>query len=226
MGLDSIAGNFAQHDTYKSQATVGRANARIALAQGVAARGQAYGQAARTERSNEVAGQLAVKNLERTRQNATLARGQVQAARGASGFTAEGSGTVAEVSVLERYEQAARDMATSRSLQDLDARFSATMSRKSGDVAMMGAEADYNYGMARAAQQEQLAKNAKHAGIAQIAGLVGGGAFGGLYGAAIGGGLASMSQGFTPGTYESRHDTVLGSLAESFVADKISGWLS
>lgn len=231
MGLDSIVGNFAQHDAYKSQATVERANARMARAQGVAARGRAYGQAARAERANEVAGQQAVMNMERTRQNATLARGQVQAVRGASGFTSEGSGAVAEVSVLERYEQAVRDMAMSRSLQDMETRYNAGMSRKSGDLAEMGAEADFNYGMARATQQEQLAKNAKHAGIAQIAGLVAGGALGWLQGSGVlsgamrGGGLVSMTQSYTAGTYENKHDTVFGSVAEPYVADKISGYL-
>lgn len=235
MGLDSIFGNFGMAEQHKGAAAVTRANARIARAQGKAARGKAYGQANRIEASNKVAGQQVVENMERVQKNATLARGEVRAVRGASGVNDSGSGSRAEQSVLERYEQATHDMASSRSLQDLSARFQASMSRKSGDIAEMSGEADYEYGLAQAGMQEQMAKNAKHAGIAQIVAMVGGGLVGGIAGGGLsagirgamnaGGAMSTMMSG-TPGTYESRNQTVAGDMFSKFAAEQMSSWLS
>ena len=234
MGLDSVFGNFGQAANLKSQATVSRANARVARAQGAAAKGQAYGQAARIETANKASGEQAVENMERVQRNATLARGEVRTQRGASGFTSQGSGQQAEVSVLERYEQTAMDMAQARSLQDMDARFSATMSRKSGDLAEMGAEANYQYGMAQADMQQQMAKNAKHAGILQLAttlpaaiiGTIYGGPAGGMMAANLTSGFIGSTQKGVPGTYESTHETASTDIFSQFMGAKLSQWMS
>mgnify|MGYP000050701952 CR=1 FL=1 len=201
--MGSLVGNLGAAEAYKAEAAVHQANARVARAQGQAARGQAYGQAARVEAENEVAGQQAVMNMERLREQETQAQGAVQAARGASGFTAQGSGSRAEISLLQAYEQQAQDMAYSRALQDQSARFSASMARKSGDLAEMGADVNANYEASQAAISKIKKRNSYTAAAFDAVASIVGGAVGGGTGAMIGSSVAQAINGSLTGSVES-----------------------
>lgn len=210
MGMEGVMGNYAQSKQLKAQSGVAAANARVARAQGRATRGRAYGEAQRIEVENEVAGRRVVDNMSRLRGEENKAVGAVQAARGASGFTAEGSGMQTQVSVMKQFEQAAQDMAYSRSLQDQSARFSATMARKSGDIAMMGAEAEGAYGDAQAGIYAQMARNANRAatlsGVLSGVGLVGGAFLGNpVMGMQLGSSMAGLANSMRVGTYENQY---------------------
>lgn len=216
--MGAIGSNFASAAQSKSQARVTEANARVARAQGQAAKGQAYGQALRLERQNAQAGIEANTQLERLRGQQRDAMGQAVNVRGASGFAGEGSKQAVEVSVLSAFEQRAADMAHARSLEDMSARFSASMARQQGDLAAMGANVNADYTQAQAGLYHQMARNAQGAGIMQgvamaagaaagAAGMMGGGS-GGLSGAFSGmtnaGSLMSNLMQYTPGTAESQ----------------------
>lgn len=202
--------NFATAAQSKSQARVMEANARIARAQGQAARGRAYGQATRIERQNEQAGREANTQLERLRGQQRDAMGAAVNARGTSGFAGDGSKQAVEVSVLSAFEQRAADMAHARSLEDMSARFSASMARQQGDLADMGANINADYTQAQAGLYRQLAINAQGAGIMQGVALAAGAATGALTGAGAltgmttAGSLMSNLMQFTPGTAESK----------------------
>lgn len=227
--------NYGAYKQNQTQANIARSNARIAAAQGQAAKGKAYGQAAKIERENEVAGRNAAENLMRVREAQTKAEGAVVATHGASGFTSEGSGSTEQVSVLERFEQTAQDMAYSRSLQDVGARFSATMSRKAGDIAEMQGQADSAYQNAQAAVYDDMAKNAKHAMVTSIIGQVGGAIVGGIFGGAagaqlgmkVGGGIASQSNRGLVGSYESQNggDEYQEKVSAAWIGEQMSNWL-
>ncbi len=228
----SIGGNIGAAEGYKAEAKVHLANARVARAQGRAARGQAYGQAARVELENEVAGQQAVQNMERLREKETQARGSVQAARGATGFTAQGSGSKAEVSVLEAFEQKAQDMAYSRALQDTSARFGAAMARKSGDLFEMGANVEADYTAAQAEISKIKKVGAYSATVNETVATVIGAIFGGPAGAMMGSSMAqSVNRGFA-GSVESqgggnKEMQRMGSeQMGNFIYNKLGSWLS
>ena len=207
--MGSAFSNFGQAESHKASARVAQANARVARAQGEVARGQAYGQAARLELENKVAGEQAAENMSRLRKEQRQTGAAVQAARASSGFTTEGSGSQAELSALAKYEQAAQDMVTARAHQDVSARFGATMLRRSGDVAMMNAEAGAEYSEDQAQLYRMYAHNANKAAIVSgslsAVGTVVGSFFGapGL-GSQIGSGLGSMYSAGLPGTVESQ----------------------
>ena len=225
---ESIFGNLGMAASHKADARVAQANARVARARGEAERGKAYGQAQRVELENKVAGEIAAENMSRLRKEQRQAGAAVRAARGASGFTAEGSGRQTEISVLSRYEQEAQDMVMSRGLQDVSARFGATMLRRSGDIAMMGAEAEAVYSEDQARLHKMYAHNATKAAIVSgslsIVGSAVGGFFGGAAGARMGtqagAGLASVYSAGLPGTVESRGER--NKQAESDMAALIS----
>lgn len=202
--MGAIGSNFASAAQSKSQARVTEANARVARAQGQAAKGQAYGQAVRLERQNEQAGIEANTQLERLRGQQRDAMGQAVNVRGASGFAGEGSKQAVEVSVLSAFEQRAADMAHARSLEDMSARFSASMARQQGDLAAMGANVNADYTQAQAGLYHQMARNAQGAGIMQGVAMAAGAITGGGAGMMNAGSLMSNLMQFTPGTAESR----------------------
>lgn len=233
--MGSIMANLGAAEAYKAEAAVNQANAAVARAQGQAARGQAYGQAARAEAENEVAGQQAVMNMERLREQETQAQGAVQAARGASGFSAQGSGSRAEISVLQAYEQQAQDMAYSRALQDQSARFSASMARKSGDLAVMGASVNANYLSAQSEISKIKKRNAYTAAAFDALSSVVGGVLGGSSGAMIGSSIAQSVNTSLTGSVESmgggsRAMQSMGSANMSRyiygLGSSLGGWLS
>lgn len=202
--MGAIGSNFASAAQSKSQARVMEANARVARAQGQAAKGQAYGQALRLERQNEQAGHEANTQLERLRGQQRDAMGQAVNVRGASGFAGEGSKQAVEVSVLSAFEQRAADMAHARSLEDMSARFSASMARQQGDLAAMGANVNADYTQAQAGLYHQMARNAQGAGIMQGVAMAAGAITGGASGMTNAGSLMSNLMQFTPGTAESQ----------------------
>ena len=227
--------NYGAYQQNKTQASMARSNARIAAAQGKAARGKAYGQAARIEAENEVAGRNTAENLERLREAETQAQGAAVAKRGSSGFTAQGSGSQEEISVLEEFEQRAQDMAYARSLQDIGARFGAAMSRQAGDLEEMQSLAESDYLQAQARVYDRMAKNAKHAMVTSIIGQVGGAIVGGIFGgpagaqmgAQIGGGLASQSNRGLVGSYESQYggDQYQEGVSNAWMGQQVSKWM-
>lgn len=182
MGFDG--GNFGMASSYKAQAATMRANARVARAQGGAAKSAKEGQAARMELENRVAGDQASLNQARMRGAAGRAAGELEAVRGASGLTAEGTGTLAQVSALTRFEQSAADMAYSRGLSDQGARFQAALVRKGGEFAEAGAEVEAQYDEGKARVQDMLAHNAEVAGWLSIGAGVGTAIAGGVLGGA------------------------------------------
>ena len=205
-------GNFGLAESHKSEGRVAAANARVARAQGKAERGKAEGQANRLELENKVAGEQAAENMSRLRKEQRQAGAAVQAARAASGFTSEGSGSQPEISALARYEQAAQDMVQNRSMQDISSRFQATMLRRSGELAERGAEASAAYQDSMVQIHKMKAHNANKAAIvsgslsaigATIGGIVGGPA-GAQLGAQAGAGMGSMYSAGLPGTLESQ----------------------
>lgn len=205
-------GNFGLAESHKSEGRVAAANARVARAQGKAERGKAEGQANRLELENKVAGEQAAENMSRLRKEQRQAGAAVQAARAASGFTSEGSGSQPEISALARYEQAAQDMVQNRSMQDISSRFQATMLRRSGELAERGAEASADYQDSMVQIHKMKAHNANKAAIvsgslsaigATIGGIVGGPA-GAQLGAQAGAGMGSMYSAGLPGTLESQ----------------------
>lgn len=210
MGLDSL-GNFGVAAQHKANAGISQSNARIARAQGQAEKGKAYGQATRLEMENTVAGEQAAENMSRLRKAQRQAGADARAARAVSGFTSEGSGSQPEISVLSRYEQAAQDMVYSRSLQDSSARFQATMLRRSGDIAEMGAIAQADYLTAQSEVHKMKAHNANKAAVVSaslqavgaIVGGIAGGPAGAMQGAQMGAGMGSMYSAGLPGTLES-----------------------
>lgn len=228
-------GNFGLAESHKGAARVAEANARVARAQGKAEKGKAFGQAARLELENRVAGEQAAENMSRLRGEQRRAGATVRAQQAASGFTSEGSGSQAEISVLAKYEQAAQDMVYSRSLQDTSARFQATMLRRSGELAEQGAEAQGDYLSAQAQIERMKAHNANKAamvsGSLQVVGATVGAFFGGAAGAQMGAqagaGLGSMYSAGLPGTLESqgqRNKTAEGDFA-AVVNKGIESWL-
>ena len=202
--------NFGLAESHKANARVAQANARVARAQGKAELGKAEGQAARQELENKVAGEQAAENMSRLRKEQRQAGAAVENARAASGFTSEGR--QAEVSVLARYEQEAQDMVTSRGYQDVSARFGATMLRRSGELAMRGAEDEAVYSEDKAKLYKMYAHNANKAvlvtgSLSAIGAAVGayfGGAAGAKLGAQIGAGAGSLYSSGLPGTVESQ----------------------
>lgn len=207
-----VFGNFGMAASHKSASAVSQSNARVALAQGRAKRGQAYGHAARLELENEVAGEQAAENMSRLRKAQRQAGAAARVSRAASGFSTEGSGSQAEVSVLSRYEQAAADMVHARSLADVSARFKATMQRRAGDIALQGAAAEAEHDMFEARIARMKAHNAQQAAWvslgAQAVGAVVGGIAGGWEGAMqgfkAGEGVGSIYGAALPGTVESQ----------------------
>lgn len=236
MGVgQGMIGNWAQAESHGASAAVAHSNARVQRSMGRAQRAQYYGRAARVEAENRVAGEQHAENVSRLRGLQGQAQGQVVAARGASGFSAEGSGAVAEVSVLRRFEQRAQDMAYSRSLQDQAARFEASMLRRGGDVAEVSAEAGAAYSDAQGGMYEMLARNANRAalvsGVSEGIGAVIGGYFGGpagaMQGAKIGGGFGDMYASGLPGTVQARQggDSKRMEAAGEWAVDMFSDWL-
>lgn len=204
-------GNFGLAESHKGAGRVAAANARVARAQGKAERGKAEGQAARLELENKVAGEQAAENMSRLRKEQRQAGAAVQAARAASGFTSEGSGSQPEISALARYEQAAQDMVLNRSMQDISSRFQATMLRRSGELAERGAEASSDYQDSMAQIHKMKAHNANKAAmvtgsLTAVGAAVGayfGGPAGAKMGAQAGAGVGSMYSAGLPGTMES-----------------------
>lgn len=224
--MQSVTGNWNMALQHKSSAAAARANARVARAQGKAQKSQAYGQALRIEEENKVAGRQASDAMARMRAQGNKAVGSIQAVQGASGFTAQGSGMQAQVSAMTQMEEAAQDMAYSRSLQDQSARFGAAMARKSGDIAMMGAEAEGAYQDAAAGIYNRMARSAERAG--NLSALVTGGsavagaiigtfmggntAMGAKMGAQLGSGVSGLFNSGRPGTYEGTYGMGQGSM--------------
>lgn len=203
-------GNFGLAESHKGAGRVAAANARVARAQGKAERGKAEGQAARLELENKVAGELAAENMSRLRKEQRQAGAAVQAARAASGFTSEGSGSQPEISALARYEQAAQDMVLNRSMQDISSRFQSTMLRRSGELAERGAEASADYQDSMAQIHKMKAHNANKAAmvtgsLTAVGAAVGAfwGPAGAKIGAQAGAGVGSMYSAGLPGTMES-----------------------
>ncbi len=236
----SIGGQLGAAAGFKSEAKVHQANARVARAQGRAAKGQAYGQAARMEAENEVAGQQAVMNMERLREAETQARGSVQAARGGSGFSSEGSGSKAEVSVLQAFEQQAQDMAYSRALQDTSARFGAEMARKSGDLSEMSANVEADYTAAQAEISKIKKRGAYTAAAVEAAGMAIGGYLGAtkladkfdgsklkgaFAGALIGSGVSGMLTQSYAGAVENPLTSIGQAAAGKYVGQKLDEWM-
>lgn len=211
--MQSMSGNWGMSLQHKTSAAAARANARVAQAQGKAQKSQAYGQALRIEAENRVAGRQASDAMARLRGKENKAVGSIQAVRGASGLTSQGSGMQPQISAMKQFEQQAQDMAYSRRLQDQSARFSAAMARKSGDFAEMSAEANAGYEVAQAGIYNMMARNANRAGnfsaIATGLGAALGGAFGGVAGMKAGAGLGSSIGGMygaaRPGTMEAAY---------------------
>ena len=199
-------------ESHKSAGRVAAANARVARAQGKAERGKAEGQAARLELENKVAGEQAAENMSRLRKEQRQAGAAVQAARAASGFTSEGSGSQPEISALARYEQAAQDMVQNRSMQDISSRFQATMLQRSGELAERGAEASADYQDSMVQIHKMKAHNANKAAIVTgaltaVGAAVGayfGGPVGAKLGAQAGAGAGSMYSSNLPGSLESQ----------------------
>ena len=236
MGVgQGMVSNWATAEQHKGSAAVAHSNAKVQRAQGKAQRAQRYGQAQRRELENRVAGEQHADNVSRLRGKQGEAQGAVVAARGGSGFTADGSGSQAEVSVLRQFEQHAEDMAYSRSLQDQAARFEATMLRRSGDVALEGAEAGAAYTDAQGEMYSMMAKNANRAaivsgvteGIGAAIGAYFGGPLGAKLGAEIGGGVGDMYGSTAPGTYQSMNggDSKKMQAAGQFAMEQVSSWL-
>ena len=213
MGFDG--GNFGMASSYKAQGATMRANARVARAQGGAARSAKEGQAARQELENRVAGDQASLNQARMRGAAGRAAGELEAARGASGVTAEGTGTMAQVSALTRFEQSAADMAYSRGLSDQGARFQAALTRKGGEFAAAGAEIEGRYDEGKARVQDMLARNAQVAAWIDVGGSVLGGEFGR--------GAASLFNSTMVGSAEAQGHG--NAAAEKFFTQSMVEWL-
>lgn len=230
-----MTGGWVTAEQHKGSAAVAHANARVARAQGRAQKSQAYGQAKRIQVENDVAGQQHAENMSRLRENQSRVLGQVIAARGATGFTAEGSGSTADVSVLRQFEQVADDMAYSRSLQDQSARFEAIMARRSGDIAEMSAAAGADYTDAQADMYGLMARNANRAalvsGISQGLGAALGGYFGGgmgmMVGSQIGGGMADLYAANRPGSFQSMYGVNSKNIGAvgAFSADLLGKWV-
>lgn len=195
--VQSMSGNWAMSQQHKASAAVARANARVTRAQGRVEKSRAEGQAMRMEAENIVAGQQASNAMARLRGQENAVVGQIQAARGASGFTAEGSGMQSTVSAMKAFEQQAQDMAYSRSLQDISARYSAAMTRKGGEFAEWGANIEGTNMDLTANMYSQMAKSANRAGtLSGVMGL----AFG-----EFGGSMAGLYNAGRVGTYENQY---------------------
>lgn len=226
MGVDS--GNWGQSSALKGQAATQRANAAIARTHGLAQRNSAYGRAARMESDNRAMGRVASDNLARLRGLQNKVQGEIRTQRGASGVTSAGSGMTAEVSALSKFEQQAQDMAFSRSQQDLNARFAATITRKKGDVAQMTAEAGADYMDAQANITSMQARNANRAGwltaglsaVGAVGGGVVGGGMGALMGYQMGQGAGSLYSRGQVGGFGGNED------AERLLSQQIAVWLA
>lgn len=162
--MGQTIGNFATASNYRAQASVARAQGR---AQQTAAKRRAENLEAEAVSDSH----LAALNMGRMRENQTAAMGSARAARGGSGFTSEGSGSQAEVSVADIFDTAIRDMSLSNAISDSNKRYAADVARFQGNLAMQQGEA-------AAAQYKGLARNATAAGLVQGLGSVGAAALG------------------------------------------------
>lgn len=222
--IGSITGNIGSYYQSQTNAVMSESNAKIAKAQGVAAKGQAYGQASKLEAQNKLAGQVASENMSRLDEQKTQAHSSVNAGRGASGFTAQGSGSNANISVLKQYEQAAQDMAYSTALNDQSARFNAQMMRHTGEISMTSAEAESDYNMAQAAIHDQMSSNAKTAAITTAVTTALGAALGGMGGVQLGADFGSMLNVGSVGSFESVNGVSQKSIDR--IDKQLASWMS
>lgn len=130
-----MGGNFVAAEQYRGQAGIARANARIARAQGEAAKNDWYVQASRRETDSKRNLETAADNMAELKRQGTLARGAVRAQRGGSGLTEEGTGSMPEKSVLAQIEDKANSMAYAATQQDAIYRWQAATMRISGESA-------------------------------------------------------------------------------------------
>lgn len=162
--MGQIIGNLEQAKTYKAQSSV-------ALAQGRAQQAFFNKRAENLEEEAASDSRLSARNMGRMRQNQSAAMGSARAARGASGFTSEGSGSQAEIAMADVFESALGDMALSNAISDSNKRYAAEVSRYQGGLAMQQAQS-------AASQYKRLARNATAAGLVQGIGSVGSGVLG------------------------------------------------
>lgn len=162
--MGQIAGNFMAASNYRAQASTARSQGRAQ---------QAFFNKRAENLEEEAASDshLAARNTGRMRQNQSTAMGSARAARGASGFTSEGSGSQAEIATADVFESALADMALSNAISDSNKRYAAEVSRYQGGLAMQQAESAVS-------QYKGLARNATTAGLVQGIGSVGSGVLG------------------------------------------------
>lgn len=233
----SISGNIGAYYQNQTQSVIAEANAEVAKAQGTAAKGQAYGQASKLEAENKLAGQVASENMSRLDEQKTQTDSSITAAHGSSGFSSEGSGGNANISALKQFEQAAQDMAYSRAIEDQSAQFNAQMMRKTGDISMMSAEAEYDYNMAQSQIYDTMSSNAKTAAITTTVTTAIGAAIGGftgtgvMDGANLGSDFASAANSGNVGSLESQNGVSQNSINRiesqpSSWEQSMSSWLT
>lgn len=175
-----MSSDFSSSQQYKYQG-------QAALSNGQATQ-SAYEKKARALEAEAVSdSHLAARNMGRMRQNQSAARATARAAQGGSGFTAEGSGSQAEVAVADVWESAIGDAALSNAISYSNKRFAAESSRYQGDMAMMAAQNE-------ADQYRMLSDNAMGAAIVQTALTAAGGAMGAA--GMTGGGFLGGTDGF------------------------------
>lgn len=162
--MGQFVGNLAKARSYKTQASVVRA-------QGRAQQTFLNKRADFLEDEAVSDSHLAVLNMGRMRQNQGAAMGSARAARAASGLTAEGSGQQAEVATADVFERAIGDMALSNAISDSNKRYGAQMARFQGGLAVQQADE-------AASQYRDLSRNAMRAGLIQGIGSFGAGALG------------------------------------------------
>lgn len=159
-----MSSDFGSSQQYKYQGKAALSNGQSTQA--------AYKKKARALEAEAVSdSHLAARNMGRMRQNQSAARATARAAQGGSGFTAEGSGSQAEVAVADVWESAIGDAALSNAISDSNKRFAAESARYQGDMAMMAAQNE-------ADQYRMLSDNAMGAAIVQTALTVAGGTWG------------------------------------------------
>ena len=128
-----MSSDFGSSQQYKYQGKAALSNGQSTQA--------AYKKKARALEAEAVSdSHLAARNMGRMRQNQNDARATARAAQGGSGFTAEGSGSQAEVAVADVWESAIGDAALSNAISDSNKRFAAESARYQGDMAMMAAQ--------------------------------------------------------------------------------------
>lgn len=157
--ISNIAAGLAASRQYKAQQQSYRTQAALSRIQGKAQKNAAYADADSIETAARGQQEIAASNLRTLRQNQTRVLGTLRTKQGASGFTAEGTGSDNEHQAQEYFEKVLADTAQSASINSINAWQTATSTRRQGELAAMASNLQALQYDSAAAQARTASRN-------------------------------------------------------------------